>query len=163
MAINKVVYGNTTLVDLTSDTVTVSDVVSGITFHLRDGTVGTGTLANGDGMEYGGDLPNLRGTTWYFNDVPSYSTSYEFETPLAMLFKDAANMERRGIYFDNVNTTLKYGTYTGSPTLSKANAYVNGSWNSNARTITFADIDIVYPALYAFVTANATQVNSRGV
>lgn len=53
MPINKVVYGNTTLLDLTADTITVSDVVSGVTFHLRDGSIGTGTIANGDNLEYG--------------------------------------------------------------------------------------------------------------
>lgn len=60
MAINKVVYDGTTLLDLTADTVTVGDVVSGVTFHLRDGTLGTGTLANGNSIEYGitdGTLP----------------------------------------------------------------------------------------------------------
>ena len=53
MPINKVVYGNTTLLDLTSDTITVSDVVSGVTFHLRDGSIGTGTMVNGNNLEYG--------------------------------------------------------------------------------------------------------------
>ena len=60
MPINKVVYGNTTLLDLTADTITVSDVVSGVTFHLRDGSIGTGTMVNGNNLEYGitdGTLP----------------------------------------------------------------------------------------------------------
>ena len=60
MAINKVVYDGTTLLDLTADTVTVGDVVSGVTFHLRDGTLGTGTIVNGNNIEYGitdGTLP----------------------------------------------------------------------------------------------------------
>ena len=60
MAINKVVYDGTTLLDLTADTVTVGDVVSGVTFHLRDGTTGTGTIVNGNSIEYGitdGTLP----------------------------------------------------------------------------------------------------------
>lgn len=62
MPINKVVYGNTTLLDLTSDTITVSDVVSGVTFHLRDGSIGTGTIANGNNLEYGitdGTIPRV--------------------------------------------------------------------------------------------------------
>lgn len=62
MPINKVVYGNTTLLDLTLDTVTVSDVVSGVTFHLRDGSTGTGTIANGNNLEYGitdGTIPRV--------------------------------------------------------------------------------------------------------
>lgn len=60
MPINLVKYGDTTLIDLTGDTVTVSDVVSGVTFHLRDGSTGTGTIANGNNIEYGltdGTLP----------------------------------------------------------------------------------------------------------
>lgn len=47
--INKVVFGNQTLMDLTQDTVTPEDVAEGKTFHdasgaLRTGTGGTGTL-----------------------------------------------------------------------------------------------------------------------
>ena len=53
MAINKVVYGNRTIIDLTNDTVTVSDVVSGVTFHLKDGTTAQGNIQNGDSLEYG--------------------------------------------------------------------------------------------------------------
>lgn len=41
--INKVVYGGNTLIDLTGDTVTVADVQSGKTFHLKDGSTTTGT------------------------------------------------------------------------------------------------------------------------
>lgn len=62
MPINKIVYGSTTLLDLTSDTVTVGDVVSGVTFHLRDGNTATGTIANGNNLEYGitdGTIPRV--------------------------------------------------------------------------------------------------------
>lgn len=40
--INKVIYGGRTLIDLTSDTVTANDVLSGVTFHLPSGETGTG-------------------------------------------------------------------------------------------------------------------------
>ncbi len=43
MAYNKVIYGNTVLIDLTADDVLASDVASGKKFHLKDGTQGTGT------------------------------------------------------------------------------------------------------------------------
>ena len=62
MPINKVVYGSTTLLDLTSDTVTVGDVVSGVTFHLRDGNTATGTIVNGNNLGYGftdGSIPKV--------------------------------------------------------------------------------------------------------
>ena len=43
MAINKVVYGGNTLIDLTSDTIDASKVLDGYTAHDRTGTIITGT------------------------------------------------------------------------------------------------------------------------
>ena len=44
--VNKVVYGNTTLIDLTGDDVTAASVLSGKTFHLKSGAAATGTIAS---------------------------------------------------------------------------------------------------------------------
>lgn len=46
MAVNKVIYGNDTIIDLTGDTATEADVVSGKSFHLKSGVqaVGTATI-----------------------------------------------------------------------------------------------------------------------
>lgn len=49
MAINKVVYGNDTLIDLTEDTATADDVLNGKTFHLKNGLRATGNASIGDG------------------------------------------------------------------------------------------------------------------
>ncbi len=43
MAVNKVVINNETKIDLSSDTVEVSDVMSGKTFHDSEGLLKTGT------------------------------------------------------------------------------------------------------------------------
>lgn len=43
--VNKVVYGGDTLIDLTGDTATESDVLSGKKFHLKSGAQGTGSCA----------------------------------------------------------------------------------------------------------------------
>ena len=46
MAINKVIYGGNTLIDLTSDTLTTSDqLLNGVKAHDRTGTVITGSCA----------------------------------------------------------------------------------------------------------------------
>lgn len=49
MAINKVMYGNDTLIDLTEDTATADDVLNGKTFHLKNGLRATGNASIGDG------------------------------------------------------------------------------------------------------------------
>jgi len=43
--INKVIYGNQTLIDLTNDDVTLNDVLAGKKFHLPSGELGTGTCS----------------------------------------------------------------------------------------------------------------------
>ena len=45
MPVNKVVYGSTTLIDLTSDTVTAADLANGVTATDKSGTQITGTLS----------------------------------------------------------------------------------------------------------------------
>lgn len=45
MAINKIIYGGKTLIDLTGDTVAQDQVLKGKTFHDKDGVVKTGTCA----------------------------------------------------------------------------------------------------------------------
>lgn len=51
MAINKVVYGNDTLIDLTEDTATADDVLNGKTFHLKNGLRATGNASMGIDMD----------------------------------------------------------------------------------------------------------------
>ena len=41
--INKVIYGTSTLIDLSEDTVTPERMYKGITAHMADGSITTGT------------------------------------------------------------------------------------------------------------------------
>ena len=43
MAVNKIIYGGQTLIDLTQDTATEGTVLKGNTFHKADGSVVAGT------------------------------------------------------------------------------------------------------------------------
>lgn len=43
MAYNKVIYGGSTLIDLTADTITAADLASGVTAHDKSGEAITGT------------------------------------------------------------------------------------------------------------------------
>lgn len=44
MAVNKVVYNNNTLIDLTNDTVTTNDLIEGVVAHDKTGTQINGAL-----------------------------------------------------------------------------------------------------------------------
>lgn len=46
MAVSKVVYGNTTLIDLTNDTVASEKMLQGVTAHGADGSAITGSIAD---------------------------------------------------------------------------------------------------------------------
>lgn len=64
MAINKIQYGNTVLIDLTSDTVTADKLMQGYTAHDRTGALITGTGTggiDGDILGYGVSANNIVG------------------------------------------------------------------------------------------------------
>lgn len=69
--INKVIYGGTTLIDLTNDDVTAADVLRGISFHLPSGEQVTGTCAydadTSDATAVAAEI--LEGRTSYKNGV----------------------------------------------------------------------------------------------
>ena len=51
--VNKVQFGNQTLIDLTSDTVTADKLMQGYTAHDRTGAIITGLIMDGDNLGYG--------------------------------------------------------------------------------------------------------------
>lgn len=69
MAISKVVFGNTILIDLTSDTITASDLAYGVTAHGADGSAITGSSTKDsdttDATAAAGEI--LSGETAYVN------------------------------------------------------------------------------------------------
>lgn len=52
MAVNKIIYGGNTLVDLTSDTVTANDLAEGITATAADGKKVVGVMTKGEIASY---------------------------------------------------------------------------------------------------------------
>lgn len=106
--INKVVFGNDTLIDLTADTVTASDVLSGVTAHDRSGAPITGSCTydadTSDATASAGEI--LSGQTAYVNGV-----------------KLTGTMPNRGAVtgvIDDVSTpySIQQGYHDGSGTVS---------------------------------------------
>ena len=81
MAYNKVVFGSTTLVDLTSDTVTADVLMEGYTAHDCSGNLIVGT-AKGGGM-----------SAKKFTDITVPSTAWTDNEDNAMLYKAAISLD----------------------------------------------------------------------
>lgn len=95
MAVNKVIYGGQTLIDLTGDDVTADDVLEGKKFHLPSGANGTGTCT------YDADTTDATATA---SEILTGKTAYKNGEKLTGI------MPNRGAVEGTIST--KAGTYT---------------------------------------------------
>ena len=116
--INKVVYGGTTLIDLTSDTVTAGDLAYGVTAHDRSGAQVTGTMNV------------LAQTTWYGTSSTTASTAAKVVACEGFTLTTGAII---GVLFSTANSassmTLNVNG-TGAITVQAGNASLNSTTNA---------------------------------
>ena len=108
MAINKIIYGGNTLIDLTGDTVTASDILTGKTAHDKSGAVITGTC------DYDSNTTDATATA---SEILSGKTAYVNKS------KITGNMKNNGAYSSTINTkagtvTIPMGYHDGSGKVS---------------------------------------------
>lgn len=77
MAINKVVYDGNTLIDLTNDDVTASDVASGVYFHTAAGVRTAGTMTETDPIFTNSAAYGISST-----DITNWDNSYNGKVSL---------------------------------------------------------------------------------
>ena len=83
MEYSKVIFNNQTLIDLTSDTVTASDLRLGVTAHGANGKAITGTVYSASLIPKFFDLHNgyVSNGTWRYNTAVKYSVDvYEVKS-----------------------------------------------------------------------------------
>ncbi len=68
MGVSKVIYGNTTLMDISGDTVTADKLISGETAHGSDGEAITGTAVHIVVTEDGTTPPSDTNALWVYPD-----------------------------------------------------------------------------------------------
>lgn len=108
MAINKVIYGNQTLIDLTADTITAADLAQGVTAHDKSGAVITGTST------YDADTS---GATASASEILAGQTAYANGQELT------GTMPNRGAASGTIDTVdgsyaIQQGYHDGSGTVS---------------------------------------------
>lgn len=160
--VNKVVYGNTTLIDLTSDTVTEEKVLSGYSFHKADGSTVTGscgfdvdssdctaviaevlagkTFAKG-GSVLTGEMPNVGAqTSTISTKAQSVAISRGYHDGSGSV--EIASTEQAKIISGNIKSGVSIlgveGTYTGADQIKGVVANVTPS--TTAQTILPTDL-----------------------
>lgn len=149
MAINKVVYGNNTLIDITDTTATAEDVASGKIFYLKDGTQATGTASGGGGdSEYEEGIyeptSDIARPTINFSKThsvpPTYISIYDTtasvqpsNSVVGMNYIDEYRLFTDGYYYSS--SAKRYGTiqyiYRGTSTTSLSTGTVHFTYNSD--------------------------------
>ena len=137
MAISKVVYGNTTLIDLTADTVVANKLLDGYTAHGRDGEAITGSCtydadtsdatataaeilttktAYVNGVKITGDMPNRGAISATISTLTAYSVQNGYHDGSGTVSIDST--EQAKIIPENIKAGVEIlgvtGTYSGS-------------------------------------------------
>lgn len=123
MAINKVVYGDNTLLDLTTDTVTETDVLDGKVFHKADGSVATGSIQT---------FPLTTITPSY--DDMGYSTQGKyFDRNLTVKGCPQVSMGKKVMTYNKKSFNAQFGVYR--PVMTFGGKTVNLYVADNTRVI----------------------------
>ena len=91
MAVNKIVYGGNTLIDLTGDTVTPENLISGVTAHNKTGVKITGTFVK----------PVISGTLDTSNNI-NLSGDIADGTYTVMFDSKVVGTFKKGVTYTNV-------------------------------------------------------------
>lgn len=138
MAVNKVVYGGNTLVDLTGDTVTANDLAEGITATGANGDKIVGVMTKGEiatNSEIDNAL-NLAGT----GTIPSGGVVSIAQGGTGATTAAQARANLGAVAASDLASVAKSGSYndlTNKPTIpSTANTTLTGSTTAETLTVT---------------------------
>lgn len=138
MAINKVEFGNQTLIDLTGDTATPEDVLGGKTFHTKSGEASVGTAGPYAGSDTNGGAATtakkLFGQdTRSVNSPPSFYLASGQNSTLVTEFKNRAVIDAPGS--SNFGTLITVTPWMDSSGGLPVQTYVD---NTGQKAIRFA-------------------------
>lgn len=128
--VNKIIYGDQTLIDLTSDTVAANKMLSGYTAHDKSGAAITGTIVSRSSSDVIDSIEVNNNKTYFVHTYPAgyYPNQFSFGTHVQLI-----PVPSSGVY--NFNVMVPNGT--ANPDLSEPGDWltitfeVDSSGNSN--------------------------------
>lgn len=139
MAVNKIIYGGNTLVDLTSDTVTANDLAEGITATAADGNKVVGVMTKGEIASYD-EIDNalaLAGTGTIPSGVVSIAQGGTGATTAAQARANLGAVAAGDL--SAVATSGSYNDLQNKPAIpSTANTKLTGTTTAETLTVTGA-------------------------
>lgn len=151
---NKVIFGNETLIDLTSDTVTISDVAQGKTFHLPSGEPAIGTASCQGGGITIVDTPDSHGGT--IREI----TAEVFSKETLNVTQDGTYTAPSGTLYDEVVVS------TGGSGTDYLEARLNGtltSYENDNVTTLYAQSFRSYSPLTSLKVHNVTSIGNAAI
>lgn len=132
---SKVVYDGDTLIDLTGDTATASDVASGKTFHLASGAQATGTLS----------LSKATATTTGSTNRTVSFTNLTKQPSWFMMICSSTNTTARNsrvqhMLYDGTTTTTYYTNSSTAGSIATSTSLGSFSYSSGTLTITVTSV-----------------------
>lgn len=146
MAVNKVVYNGSTLIDLENDTAVASDVAQGKKFHLATGVIATGTATGMGDPNIKQGTVSLTTSSTTANIKITDTTAIGF-TPKAFFLICTTHQTSR-YYVNDTSFTTRGSSYTrhtyyrGSNTDSFLNS--NTNWTTQTNGYLYFNNNTVY-------------------
>ena len=138
MAVNKVIYGGNTLVDLTGDTVTANDLAEGITATGANGDKVVGVMTKGE-IATNSEIDNALNLAG-IGTIPSGGVVSIAQGGTGATTAEAARANLGAVAASDLASVAKSGSYndlTNKPTIpSTANTTLTGSTTAETLTVT---------------------------
>lgn len=158
MPVNKVVFGDRTLIDLTSDTVSADKLAKGVTAHDKTGAQITGTMESGGSSEkYGATVDTFLGDVDASGvlQIPTAQTDLVFAG-----VTDLANFALQYKFYEN--PTISSASFPQLVQISGTNALYNCFRNAPIENISFPVLQSVTgeSGLYSVCSSTSASIQS---